>query len=217
MAETKYGKHVLREAFKTHHQLEGLSANGDEMDVTVRLRVGMLTVQIDTAGAAYPISLDPSTSIYGAGDDGDAYKDTAWRTAYSFFRIDERQVYGFEYWNTFPIDPIVYNGIIDTVEIRYYVYDGIFGGVVTPTSIHVAEQSAPPRTRQRPRLACRSRRGTGEYPRRPHSTLRPPYLDRASLGGRHREGNLQVDGLGNRTVTRQVLVRKPNKSPVFAT
>ena len=32
MTETKYGKHVLREAFKTHHQLEGLSANGDEMD-----------------------------------------------------------------------------------------------------------------------------------------------------------------------------------------
>ena len=32
MAETKYGKYILREAFKTHHQLEGLSANGDEMD-----------------------------------------------------------------------------------------------------------------------------------------------------------------------------------------
>ena len=32
MAETKYGKHILRQAFKTHHQLEGLSANGDEMD-----------------------------------------------------------------------------------------------------------------------------------------------------------------------------------------
>jgi len=32
MAETKYGKHILRNAFKTHHQLEGLSANGDEMD-----------------------------------------------------------------------------------------------------------------------------------------------------------------------------------------
>ena len=32
MSETKYGKHVLRHAFKTHHQLEGLSANGDEMD-----------------------------------------------------------------------------------------------------------------------------------------------------------------------------------------
>ena len=32
MAATKYGKHILREAFKTHHQLEGLSANGDEMD-----------------------------------------------------------------------------------------------------------------------------------------------------------------------------------------
>ena len=32
MVETKYGKHVLREAFKTHHQLEGLSANGDELN-----------------------------------------------------------------------------------------------------------------------------------------------------------------------------------------
>ena len=32
MAETKYGKHILREAFKTHHQLEALSANGDELD-----------------------------------------------------------------------------------------------------------------------------------------------------------------------------------------
>src|SRR4030067_3800836 len=32
MSETKYGKHILRNAFKTHHQLEGLSANGDEMD-----------------------------------------------------------------------------------------------------------------------------------------------------------------------------------------
>jgi hypothetical protein len=32
MAQTKYGEHILREAFKTHHQLEGLSANGDEMD-----------------------------------------------------------------------------------------------------------------------------------------------------------------------------------------
>jgi hypothetical protein len=32
MTESKYSKYVLREAFKTHHQLEGLSANGDEMD-----------------------------------------------------------------------------------------------------------------------------------------------------------------------------------------
>ena len=32
MAENKYGKHVLRNAFKTHHQLEGLSANGDELN-----------------------------------------------------------------------------------------------------------------------------------------------------------------------------------------
>ena len=32
MPETKYGKHILGNAFKTHHQLEGLSANGDEMD-----------------------------------------------------------------------------------------------------------------------------------------------------------------------------------------
>lgn len=32
MTETKYGKHILRNAFKTHHQQEGLSANGDEMD-----------------------------------------------------------------------------------------------------------------------------------------------------------------------------------------
>jgi hypothetical protein len=32
VADTKYGKYILREAFKTHHQLEGLSANGDEMD-----------------------------------------------------------------------------------------------------------------------------------------------------------------------------------------
>lgn len=32
MAETKYGKHILRDAFKTHHQLESLSANGDELD-----------------------------------------------------------------------------------------------------------------------------------------------------------------------------------------
>ena len=28
---TKYGQHILRNAFKTHHQLEGLSPNGDEM------------------------------------------------------------------------------------------------------------------------------------------------------------------------------------------
>jgi hypothetical protein len=32
MSETKYGKHILRNAFKTHHQLEGLSANGDELN-----------------------------------------------------------------------------------------------------------------------------------------------------------------------------------------
>lgn len=32
MAETKYGKHVIRGAIKKHHQLPGLSANGDEMD-----------------------------------------------------------------------------------------------------------------------------------------------------------------------------------------
>ena len=32
MAETRYGRYILREAFKTHQQLEGLSANGDEMD-----------------------------------------------------------------------------------------------------------------------------------------------------------------------------------------
>lgn len=30
--KTKYGKHILREAFKTHHQLECLSAHGDELD-----------------------------------------------------------------------------------------------------------------------------------------------------------------------------------------
>jgi hypothetical protein len=30
--KTKYGKHILRNAFKKHHQLEGLSANGDEMN-----------------------------------------------------------------------------------------------------------------------------------------------------------------------------------------
>jgi hypothetical protein len=32
MPKTKYGKHILRSAFKKHHQMEGLSANGDEMD-----------------------------------------------------------------------------------------------------------------------------------------------------------------------------------------
>ena len=31
MAETKYSQHVLRNAFKTHHQLECLSANGKEL------------------------------------------------------------------------------------------------------------------------------------------------------------------------------------------
>jgi hypothetical protein len=30
--KTKYGKHILRNAFKKHHQLEGLSASGDEMN-----------------------------------------------------------------------------------------------------------------------------------------------------------------------------------------
>jgi hypothetical protein len=30
--KTKYGHLILRNAFKTHHQLEGLSANGDEMN-----------------------------------------------------------------------------------------------------------------------------------------------------------------------------------------
>jgi|GEM_PF-546917 len=30
--KTKYGKYILRNAFKKHHQLEGLSASGDEMD-----------------------------------------------------------------------------------------------------------------------------------------------------------------------------------------
>jgi len=30
--KTKYGKHILRNAFKKHHQMEGLSASGDEMD-----------------------------------------------------------------------------------------------------------------------------------------------------------------------------------------
>jgi hypothetical protein len=33
MAKTKYGKHILKNAFKKHHQLEGLSAGGDEMNV----------------------------------------------------------------------------------------------------------------------------------------------------------------------------------------
>jgi hypothetical protein len=32
MDKTKYGKYILRNAFKKHHQLEGLSANGDEME-----------------------------------------------------------------------------------------------------------------------------------------------------------------------------------------
>jgi hypothetical protein len=32
MDKTKYGKHILRNAFKKHHQLEGLSASGDEMN-----------------------------------------------------------------------------------------------------------------------------------------------------------------------------------------
>jgi hypothetical protein len=30
--KTKYGKYILRNAFKKHHQLEGLSASGDEMN-----------------------------------------------------------------------------------------------------------------------------------------------------------------------------------------
>ena len=30
--KTKYGKYILRNAFKKHHQMEGLSASGDEMD-----------------------------------------------------------------------------------------------------------------------------------------------------------------------------------------
>lgn len=30
--KTKYSKYILRNAFKKHHQLEGLSANGDEMN-----------------------------------------------------------------------------------------------------------------------------------------------------------------------------------------
>ncbi len=33
MAKTKYGKYILKNAFKKHHQLEGLSAGGDEMGV----------------------------------------------------------------------------------------------------------------------------------------------------------------------------------------
>ena len=33
MAKTKYGQYILKNAFKKHHQLEGLSASGDEMDV----------------------------------------------------------------------------------------------------------------------------------------------------------------------------------------
>jgi hypothetical protein len=33
MAKTKYGKYILRKAFKKHHQMEGLSASGDEMGV----------------------------------------------------------------------------------------------------------------------------------------------------------------------------------------
>ncbi len=32
MGETKYGHHILGNAFKKHHQLEGLSAGGIEMD-----------------------------------------------------------------------------------------------------------------------------------------------------------------------------------------
>jgi hypothetical protein len=31
--KTKYGKYIMRNAFKKHHQLEGLSAGGDEMGV----------------------------------------------------------------------------------------------------------------------------------------------------------------------------------------
>jgi hypothetical protein len=30
--KTKYGKHILHNAFKKHHQMEGLSAGGDEMN-----------------------------------------------------------------------------------------------------------------------------------------------------------------------------------------
>ncbi len=32
MPESKYGSHILRNAFKKHHQMEGLSASGDDMD-----------------------------------------------------------------------------------------------------------------------------------------------------------------------------------------
>ena len=32
MADTKYGKHVIRDAYKKHHQLECVSAHGDEID-----------------------------------------------------------------------------------------------------------------------------------------------------------------------------------------
>jgi hypothetical protein len=32
MAETKYGKHIIRNAYKKHHQLECVSAHGDEID-----------------------------------------------------------------------------------------------------------------------------------------------------------------------------------------
>jgi hypothetical protein len=32
MDETKYGKYILRNAFKKHHQLEGLSAGGDKSE-----------------------------------------------------------------------------------------------------------------------------------------------------------------------------------------
>ena len=32
MADTKYGKHVIRDSFKKHHQLECVSAHGDEID-----------------------------------------------------------------------------------------------------------------------------------------------------------------------------------------
>jgi len=32
MAETKYGKHVIRDAYKKHHQLECVSVHGDEID-----------------------------------------------------------------------------------------------------------------------------------------------------------------------------------------
>jgi hypothetical protein len=33
MPKTKYGKYILKNAFKKHHQLEGLSASGDEMNI----------------------------------------------------------------------------------------------------------------------------------------------------------------------------------------